>query len=80
MVLSNVKNQKKMILNVKPNKRIENKEKNFGAGYVGYDKNGKPLALVLDIDPPTLEPNRILETIPEVKQISQRKIEYSLHK
>lgn len=58
----------------------KSKEKNFGVGYVGYDKNKKPIALILDVDPPSLEPSQILETLPKVKKISEKKIEFAFLK
>lgn len=57
---------------------IKNREKIFGVGYVGYNQNNKPLALVLDLNPPSLEPSRILETVPEIKHISSKKVEFTL--
>lgn len=79
MIYLNPKNKKKSIPSSKRNKpKDKNRKKGFGVAYLGHNQNKKPLALILDVNPPTLEPSRILETIPEVKQISQRKIEFTL--
>ncbi|KXA95498.1 hypothetical protein AKJ65_01640 [candidate division MSBL1 archaeon SCGC-AAA259E19] len=73
------KNRKRDISGVEQNEyEIKNKEKGFGVGYVGYNQNNKPLALILDFNPPSLEPSRMLETVPEIKHISLKKVEFTL--